>query len=89
MEFFYTKYGHRVVYDADNKVEAKLTSVLKDKEWRWQPVRSDELVSIQSKLPMAKIGSADQPIWVISEKRNLLYSSETWNAIWTKLQKVN
>jgi hypothetical protein len=28
----YTKYGHRVVYDAGRKVEAKLAIVLKDKK---------------------------------------------------------
>jgi hypothetical protein len=41
--------------------------------------RSDELVSIQTRLSMVTIGYADQPIWVISKKR-ICYSSETWNA---------
>jgi hypothetical protein len=37
---------------------------------------------------MVKIGSADQPLWVIS-KTGTYSSLETWNAIQTKLPKVN
>lgn len=42
----YIKYGNRVVYDAGSSVEAKLSSVLKEREWIWQPARSDDLVNI-------------------------------------------
>jgi hypothetical protein len=52
----YEQYGYRVVYDARSKWDAKLSSVMEGKEWEWQPARSEELVSIQSKLPMVKIG---------------------------------
>jgi hypothetical protein len=31
----------RVAYDAGSSVEAKLSNVLKEKEWMWQPTRSD------------------------------------------------
>lgn len=84
----YTRFSHRVVYDAGSKVEAKLSSVLKDKVWSWQPARSYELVNIQSKLPMVRIGVVDQPIWVLS-KKGTYTSSETWNAICSKLPKFN
>jgi hypothetical protein len=30
--------------------------VLKEKEWRWLPGRFEDLVSIQSKLPLLTIG---------------------------------
>lgn len=50
----YDHYGYRVVYDARNKLEAKLSSVIKGKEWERQPARSENLVKIQSKLPMVK-----------------------------------
>jgi len=52
----YEQYGYRVVYDARSKIEAKLSSVIKGKEWEWQAAKSEDLVSIQSKLPMVKIG---------------------------------
>ena len=46
----FLKYGYRIVYDAASRVEAKVASVLKDKQWIWNPVRSDALVNVQSKL---------------------------------------
>jgi hypothetical protein len=52
----YKRFSHRVVYDAGSKVEAKLSSVLNDKVWSWQPARSYQLVNFQSKLPMVRIG---------------------------------
>ena len=48
-------------------MEARLASVLKSKEWCWPAARSDEMVSVQSKLCM-KIGENDQPVWVIFEE---------------------
>lgn len=41
----YTHYGHRIVYDAGSNMEAKLSSVLIEKEWSWLPARSDDMVS--------------------------------------------
>lgn len=41
----YERHGYRVVYDAVSKVNAKLESVLKGKEWFWPPARSEEKVS--------------------------------------------
>lgn len=45
----YLRYAHRLVYDAGSKVEARLASVLKSKEWYWPAARSDEMISVQSK----------------------------------------
>jgi hypothetical protein len=84
----YKRFSHRVVYDAGSKVEAKLSSVLNDKVWSWQPARSYQLVNFQSKLPMVRIGVVDQLIWVLS-KKGTYTSSETWNAICSKLSKFN
>jgi hypothetical protein len=79
----YEQYVYRIIYDARSKLEAKLASVMKGKEWDWQQARSESLVSIQSKLLLVKIGENDEPIWVISKIR------ETWEAIRTKQQKVS
>ena len=46
----YLKYGHRIVYDAASKPEAKVDSVIKEKQWIWNPARSDDLMDVQSKL---------------------------------------
>lgn len=43
-------HGYRVIYDARSKLDAKLSSVIKGKEWDWLPVRFESLVNIQSKL---------------------------------------
>ena len=40
------KFGHRVIYDAASKPEAKVESVLRDKVWIWKPARSDDLVTL-------------------------------------------
>jgi hypothetical protein len=34
-------YGYRVVYDAQSRVEAKLSYVTFNGEWYWKPTRSD------------------------------------------------
>jgi hypothetical protein len=66
------QYGYKVVYDAQSKMEAKLSSVIKGKKWEWQPAKSEDLVSIQSKLPMVKIGESGKPIWVILKRKKKL-----------------
>jgi hypothetical protein len=35
-------YGYRVVYDAQSRVEAKLSSVIFNGKWYWRPARSDD-----------------------------------------------
>lgn len=59
----YEKYGQRIIYDAGSRIDAKFSSVLKNKNWCWPSVKSDELVYIQSKIPLViNIGEAYQPI---------------------------
>ena len=48
--FLYLRYGHRLVYDAGSKVEARLASVLKHKKWCWPAARSDEMVWYAEKI---------------------------------------
>lgn len=54
----YEKYGHKLVYDAGNKVDAKLSECFK----RENLVLATRVVSIQSKLSMVNIGELDQPV---------------------------
>jgi hypothetical protein len=72
-DVLYEQYGYKVVYDARSKMEAKLSSVIKGKKWEWQLAKSEDLVSIQRKLPMVKIGESDKPIWVILKKKIYIY----------------
>jgi hypothetical protein len=50
-------YGYRVLYDSG------LSSIIKNKDWFWQGVRSDDLVAIQSRLPEITFGVSDLPLW--------------------------
>jgi hypothetical protein len=85
-------YGYRVVYDAQSRVEAKLSSVISNGEWYWKPARSDDLVKIQSRLHEVKIGLQDKPLWTAS-KKGVYVSADTWEllrekreeAVWWKL----
>ena len=52
----YEKFGHRVVYDAASSVNAKLASFISDRNWDWGHARSEDLVTILSKLPLLEIG---------------------------------
>lgn len=76
------------MYDARSNLEVKLSSVLKEKEWDWLPARSEDLINIQSKLPMVKIGERDKHVWVISRKGTYT-SAETWNVILSKHPEVD
>ena len=40
------EFGHRVIYDAASKPEAKVEFVLRDKVWIWKPARSDDLFTL-------------------------------------------
>jgi hypothetical protein len=44
------KFGYRIVYDSSIPLNAKLAAIIKDGDWFWSPVRSDDLVDIQSQL---------------------------------------
>ena len=52
------------MYDVASSLKAKVSNVLKEKSYVWKLLRSNSLLSIQSKLPLAKIGDVDRPIWV-------------------------
>jgi hypothetical protein len=75
--------GHRVIYDAHSKLDARLESVIKDGHWNWRPARSDQLVDIQSKLSLVPLGGIDTPKWSVS-KSGKFSCSDTWNAIRVK-----
>jgi hypothetical protein len=38
------------------------------KDWKWPPARSEDLVSIQSKLPNVNIEAVDKAVWKTSKK---------------------
>jgi hypothetical protein len=84
----YEKYGHRVIYDAHSKLEARLDSVIKDGQWNWRPARLDQLVNIQSKLSLVSFGDKDIPHWSAS-KSGMYSCSHTWDAIRVKRQIVD
>lgn len=56
----YEKFGHRVMYDAGGRMDDKVSKVLINGNWRWKAARSDDLVAIQSHLPMVELGENDQ-----------------------------
>jgi hypothetical protein len=70
----FDSYGFRVVYDAQSRLKAKVSSVIKNKVWYWKAARSNALVDIQSRLPEIKISACDIPIWSISKKGSYVCS---------------
>jgi len=74
------QYGYRVIFDARSKIDAKLATVIHDREWNWPAARSEALVNIQSKLPLVQIGEEDKAVWVPS-KKECCSSRDTWEAI--------
>jgi hypothetical protein len=50
-----TTNGHPIIYDSASSMNAKISSVLKNNQWRWRPARSDDLVRIQINCPQVKI----------------------------------
>uniref|UniRef100_A0A2N9IBN2 Reverse transcriptase domain-containing protein n=1 Tax=Fagus sylvatica TaxID=28930 RepID=A0A2N9IBN2_FAGSY len=84
----YLKYGHRVVYDAASRSDARVASVLKDQEWQWRPARSEELVSIQSKLCLITLGEEDRAVWSASSSGKFSCAA-TWNELRSKGNEVS
>ena len=84
--------GHKVVYDAQSRVEAKFSSVILNGEWYWRFARFDDLVEIQARLHEVRLDLYDKPIWTASRK-GVYVSAETWEllrekreeAVWWKL----
>jgi hypothetical protein len=77
------RYGPRIIYEAGSHLNAKLATVIQEKNWYWQAAKSENLVKIQSKLPLVSIDEEDQPIWSIS-KSGVFNCADSWNAIRTK-----
>ena len=71
---------YRPIYDAASSIEAKVNSDLKQGE-RCRPLaRSEDLVSIQSKLSLISIGNQDKPFWTASP-----YGKFSCAAAWNQL----
>ena len=58
---------NNVVYDAQSKPKARLSTVIKDGNLNRRPTRSEQMVDIQSNLYLVKIGEKDKPKWVVSK----------------------
>uniref|UniRef100_A0A2N9HTC6 Reverse transcriptase domain-containing protein n=1 Tax=Fagus sylvatica TaxID=28930 RepID=A0A2N9HTC6_FAGSY len=82
------EYGHRIIYDAASTFNAKVSSVLRNKEWVWRPARSENLVEIQSKLSQIQIMDYDGTIWYINASGNFSCAA-TWEHFRTKGEEVN
>jgi hypothetical protein len=82
------QYGFRVVYDAQSRLEAKLSTILINGDWCWCLARFDALVEIQSRLPEIKIGVCDKPIWSASRK-GFYVISDTWDALIIRKTEVD
>ncbi len=81
------QYEHRIIYDRST-FNAKVSSVLRKKEWVWRPARAKNLVEIQSKLSQIQIMDYDRAIWSISALRNFSCPA-TWEHFKTKGEEVN
>ena len=44
-----------VIYDSRSSIDAKLSSVIRGRDWHWLPARSEDLVSIQSRLLLVNL----------------------------------
>jgi hypothetical protein len=81
------KYRFRAIYDARSYAGAKLSSIIRDRDWFWPCARFGSLVELQSRLPEVDIGIEDLPIW---NSRNGVYScSETWELLREKQPVVD
>jgi hypothetical protein len=81
------KYGPRIVYDASSRLDAKLISVLNNRNWCWKPARSEALVEIQCRLPEVSLGLVDKPVWHIARKGSYVCSN-TWEFLRGKKHDV-
>jgi hypothetical protein len=55
-------------------LDAKLSCVIRGKEWEWLLARSESLVNIQSKLPLIKLGVTlvtHLNLWLVSKLKSL------------------
>ncbi|XP_062158782.1 uncharacterized protein LOC133866268 [Alnus glutinosa] len=76
------------MYDSQISIDANVAYVLRNGDWYWKPARSEELVTIQSRLPKIVIGASDNPVWTVARKETYV-SSNTWNALRKKKSEVS
>jgi len=57
----HAKYGPRVIYDAQRKLDAQLSTIIKDGQWMWRLARSDMPIEIQSQMSLVPLGGKDTP----------------------------
>lgn len=67
----FEKYGFRVIYDAHSRIEARLSTVMKNGVWCWRHAISDELLDIQGSLPDIRL-DADKPLGQFQKKGSIL-----------------
>lgn len=81
------RYGFQTIYDVGSSLEAKVSSVMREENWCWQPARSDNLVLIHSKLVLVNVGGKDTCLECVEER---VYSNaDTWEAFRLKHPKVS
>ncbi|XP_062145417.1 uncharacterized protein LOC133852669 [Alnus glutinosa] len=81
------RYGYRIVYDSQSRLDSRLDSVIQNGNCCWKPARSDSLVEIQSKLFEIQFRVADKPIWTIFRSGSYS-SSDTWDFLRKKKNVV-
>lgn len=81
----YNRFDHQELNSAASTVNAKISSILKDGQWCWQPARSNDLVSIQAGSLHIRPGQSDSVLWLPSS--NIFSCKSTWEAIQVKHQE--
>ena len=71
------------IYEAASSFDAKISSDIKDGQWRWKPVRSEDLMLVQSKLFQVENKNRDSVHWKLS-KFNKFYCALAWEDIRAK-----
>lgn len=51
-----------MVYDVAISLNAKVSSVLSEDNWIWNPAHLEDLLNIQSKHCLVEIGNEDKPV---------------------------
>jgi hypothetical protein len=80
----FPKFGQRLIYEtATSTFNAKISSDIKDGQWRWKPVRSEDLMLVQSKLFQVENKNRDSVHWKLS-KFSKFYCALAWEDIQAK-----
>ena len=77
----FPKFG--LIYESASSFDAKISSDIKDGQWRWKPVRSEDLMLVQSKLFQVENKNRDSVHWKLS-KFNKFYCALAWEDIRAK-----